>query len=337
MATYKVLQDIEAEDKFLGPLTLKQFILACVAGVSAYLGVFLITKGVWVLTFPLVPVIIVTAFLAFPWGRDQPTETWLLAKIRFYFKPRVRIWDQSGVQELVKITAPVRIEEVVTDNLDQTELKSRLRALADTIDSRGWATKGVARQDQASDRLVEAAILPSVQPEADVEDMFESGLSRSIGDKISQNETQHKQRIINSMQNAGQPQNDTNNFWFMNQKASTDLPTGYAQFGTQNAAPAAQTPALSAAFSGKSAMSDTNDEDQALLQQIKQNKRQQSLGLRNHKSINPNTGNTAPVEQKPPMTTVANPAIINLARSNDRTVESIAREANDEEVVISLH
>lgn len=25
MATYKVLQDIEAEDKLLGPLTLKQF------------------------------------------------------------------------------------------------------------------------------------------------------------------------------------------------------------------------------------------------------------------------------------------------------------------------
>ncbi len=30
MATYKVLQDIEAEDKLLGPLTLKQFIFAVV-------------------------------------------------------------------------------------------------------------------------------------------------------------------------------------------------------------------------------------------------------------------------------------------------------------------
>ncbi|MGH7158305.1 MAG: PrgI family mobile element protein [Candidatus Saccharimonadales bacterium] len=33
MATYKVIQDIEAEDKILGPLTLRQFIYAGVAAI----------------------------------------------------------------------------------------------------------------------------------------------------------------------------------------------------------------------------------------------------------------------------------------------------------------
>jgi hypothetical protein len=31
MATYKVIQDIEAEDKLVGPLSLKQFIFALIA------------------------------------------------------------------------------------------------------------------------------------------------------------------------------------------------------------------------------------------------------------------------------------------------------------------
>ena len=46
MATYKVIQDIEAEDKLLGPLTLRQFIYAAVAGVSIWLSVISYMKGV---------------------------------------------------------------------------------------------------------------------------------------------------------------------------------------------------------------------------------------------------------------------------------------------------
>ncbi len=45
MATYKVIQDIEAEDKFVGPLTLKQFIFACITVVLGYLSFLLLTKN----------------------------------------------------------------------------------------------------------------------------------------------------------------------------------------------------------------------------------------------------------------------------------------------------
>src|SRR5476651_1493159 len=144
MATYKVLQDIEAEDKFVGPLTLKQFIFAGIAFVCAYLSFFFLTKHAWILVIPLLPVMVTTGFLAFPWGRDQPTEIWLLAKIRFFLKPKRRIWNQSGVEQLVTITVPKRTEpEYVGSNLSQTEVRSRLKALASTIDSRGWAIKNV--------------------------------------------------------------------------------------------------------------------------------------------------------------------------------------------------
>ena len=37
MATYKVIQDIEAEDKLVGPLTLKQFIYAGISALCLYI------------------------------------------------------------------------------------------------------------------------------------------------------------------------------------------------------------------------------------------------------------------------------------------------------------
>src|SRR6185437_12722766 len=134
MATYKVIQDIEAEDKLVGPLTLRQFIYAGIAALSGYLGFLFATKGAAFMLALFVPVVFVCGFFAFPWGRDQPTEIWALAKIRFMLKPRRRIWDQGGVRDLVTITAPKVVEIVRTNGLNQDEVHSRLQALADTID-----------------------------------------------------------------------------------------------------------------------------------------------------------------------------------------------------------
>lgn len=172
MATYKVIQDIEAEDKFLGPLTLKQFIFGAGGAFFAYLNVFAVTKGFPYAMILFVPPMLLGFFLAFPWSKDQPTEVWVLAKLRFRFKPRKRIWDQSGMEELVTITAPKKIEKQLTDNLSQTEVKSRLSALAQTIDSRGWVIKESTMvpvyQQIASDRLVSMETLPQEVPPADV-------------------------------------------------------------------------------------------------------------------------------------------------------------------------
>src|SRR6185295_1780581 len=106
MAQYKVIQDVEAEDKLLGPLTLRQFIYAGITAILLYLSYFAATHSATFLIIIFFPFALVTGFFAFPWGRDQPTEVWALAKVRFLLKPRRRIWDQSGAKELVTITAP---------------------------------------------------------------------------------------------------------------------------------------------------------------------------------------------------------------------------------------
>src|SRR6478609_6089041 len=116
MATYKVIQDIEAEDKLVGPLSLRQFVYAIVTLACLFLGFKLATVQ-WFLAFPFIPPAVLFGFLAAPFGHDQPSEVWLLAKIRFSLKPRKRIWDQTGVQELVTITAPKTLEHNLTNGL----------------------------------------------------------------------------------------------------------------------------------------------------------------------------------------------------------------------------
>src|ERR1700712_5000740 len=143
MATYKLIQEIEAEDHILGPLTLRQFIFALFAAMFYYLSFVLYLKAGFVPLILFLPPALVLSFFAFPFGKDQPTEVWALAKLRFLFKSRKRIWDQDGMKELVTITVPKKVERVLTDGLSQNEVKSRLAALASTIDSRGWAVKNV--------------------------------------------------------------------------------------------------------------------------------------------------------------------------------------------------
>jgi hypothetical protein len=176
MAEYKVIQDIEAEDKLIGPLTLKQFIFACVASVSAFLAFMIASRTTAFAVIPFLPFILIPGLLAAPFGKDQPTDIWLAAQIRFFIKPRKRIWDQSGLKNLVTITVPKKIEKIFTDGLSQQEVRSRLKALADTIDSRGWAIKNAdinmfsstSSVYNESDRLIDSASLPQVVSDVDI-------------------------------------------------------------------------------------------------------------------------------------------------------------------------
>jgi len=250
MATYKVIQDIEAEDKLLGPLSLRQFIYAAICVGGLFLCYMLISRAgsIGLLFTPLffVPAAFF-GFLAFPFSKDQPTELWALARVNFLFKPRKRIWDQGGMRELVSITAPKRVEKQYTDGLSQTEVKSRLRALAETLDSRGWAVKNAGQQyanplETNPDRLVDASALPqevAAEVYDDPLDPSKSGqVAQHFDDMLRANEQQHRQQLIAQMEApatpapaAPQPPQD---YWFMTQsQAPADAPTDNVMFGSQ--------------------------------------------------------------------------------------------------------
>jgi hypothetical protein len=221
MATYKVIQDVEAEDKLVGPLTLRQFIYAGIAALSGYLGFLSAAKGAPFMLGVFIPITLICGFFAFPWGRDQPTEIWALAKIRFMLKPRRRIWDQSGTKDLVSVTAPKVIEKVRTNGLNLDEVHSRLQALADTIDSRGWAIKNVnvnlataaasTGTDYSSDRLVQASNFPQEVSNIDVsaaDDMLDASanpVAQHFDTMITAAGTAYRQQLIAKMQQPSIP------------------------------------------------------------------------------------------------------------------------------------
>ncbi|PID30839.1 hypothetical protein CSA80_03690 [Candidatus Saccharibacteria bacterium] len=244
VATYKVLQDVEAEDKIVGGLTLRQFIYAAIAAFLLYLSFWATTKSLGFLLLFFVPPALFAAFLAIPWRSDQPTEVWAIAKLRFFVKPRKRIWDQSGAKELVTITVPKKVEHSLSSGLSQTEVRSRLHALADTIDSRGWAVKNVnvnlsAVQPSyaASDRLVDASMLPQdvsgvdVRADDDMLDTDTSPVAQQFDSMIQNAAASQRQKLLQQMRAPNQPdsaapQTQTpqqtpsaapNDYWFMHQ------------------------------------------------------------------------------------------------------------------------
>lgn len=371
MATYKVLQDIEAEDKLFGPFTLKQFIFG---GVTAIILFILFQVAVSPMPiFIKVPVVsvflpplLLFGFMAAPIARDQPNDIWLLARLRFLFKPRTRIWSQDGISELVTITAPKKDTRIYTNSLSQVEVKSRLQALANTVDTRGWATKNVNTNlftqpdyiDSASssDRLVAASELPqdtaltNVTAADDMLDPLNNSTAQYLDSLIQKSSSTIKQQAISQMSApTQQPQAQTpqNDYWFMNQPQTPaqQLPQDYATFDSaQVVQPGVQ--------AGPSATQATPEEE-ALAKKLAQDRQeslQQTIG--HMKVIDPNGTQPAPAPgptvQQPQTTAqtqphTPSPTAQQLAQNNDLDIATLARQANkttkpdDDEVVISLH
>jgi len=375
MATYKVIQDIEAEDKLLGPLTLRQFIYAGVAAVCLYLAFLSLTKHALFLLAFFLPVALLAGFFAWPWNSNQPTEIWALAKIRFLLKPHRRIWNQSGVKELVSITAPKTVLTNYTNGLSQTEVSSRLKALADTIDSRGWVIKnanvnlGVQSvagiSTTGSDRLIDPSSFPQavvnvdVQAADDILDEQNNPTAQHFDQMIQASTDSHRQQITQRLRKAASKFQQTssiqaqpitpapNDYWFLNQPQASAAPTGSVTFNSQVVAPGADSQIIAA----------SSADEQALDQELKASNSEAVSAYPHLKVIQPlseqkptsTMPEPAPVNQapavSPQMTPPPNPAILNLANNNDLNVATLARQVNQpeskdidqDEVVISLH
>jgi PrgI family protein len=343
MATYKVIQDIEAEDKFIGPLTLKQFIFAGAAVFFGYLNFLAVIKGAVFLTVLFFPPMFLGAFLAFPWSKEQSTEIWLLAKIRFRVKPKIRIWDQSGYEELVTITVPKKIEKQLTNGLDQYEVESRLKALAETIDTRGWATKNATLASATAyslpgvqtttDRLVGASDIPREVPEVDpntfTDVMDEQAPTfQNMDSMMKASEERHRQELTQKME-----------------AARTQQPVQAVQPTVQF------TPPTLEPVGPKQPVVDPIDEAN-IAQQLRNNLQARGNATSHLKTIS-TTPRLAPAQPisipspepatvaETPVTSQHETDIINWSRDNNRSVESLGREAKqvqgDDEVVISLH
>lgn len=143
MATHSVPQDVEADDKLIGFLSLKQFIFTVIGLGFGYLTFFFFTRVHPIAALPWLPFALVFLVLGLYQRKDQPAEVFLVSALGFYLKPKVRIWNQEGYDERIHITAPPVIEKRYTKDFTGEEARGRLANLSLMMDSRGWASKRV--------------------------------------------------------------------------------------------------------------------------------------------------------------------------------------------------
>ncbi|HEY8992711.1 MAG TPA: PrgI family protein [Candidatus Microsaccharimonas sp.] len=149
MATYKVPQDVEADDKLIGPFSFRQFIYLIIVALAIALAWGLSKLFIGLVVIPL-PVILLFGALALPLRKDQPMEIYLAAIISYYLKPHRRLWDPDGVESLIEITVPKVIEIQRSKNITQADAEQRFSYLAGIVDSGGWAIRGAGAQASPS-------------------------------------------------------------------------------------------------------------------------------------------------------------------------------------------
>ena len=114
--------------------------------------------------------------------------------------------------ENVLITAPKTEVHQFTDNMSKIEVTSRLKNLANIMDSRGWASKDprfqanvVLPTSPASDRLLDISQLPAMTQQStdatqtDFMDETVSPLAAQFDDMITKTEKEHRQQAVSHM------------------------------------------------------------------------------------------------------------------------------------------
>lgn len=192
MAQYKVPQDVEADDKLIGPFSFRQFVYLLIAA-----GLIALAVGLFQL-FPLLAIIpIPFAFfflaLALPLKKDQPMETYLAAIVSYYLKPHTRKWMPGQRESTILITAPKIVEDKRTRDITGEEATHRLSFLADIVDTEGYAIKGAGASPMREDLVAEANATP---------DMFEAYQSQVLNRVIDQDKMSRHQTAVDEMRNA---------------------------------------------------------------------------------------------------------------------------------------
>lgn len=334
MAVHTVPQDVETDDKILGPFNLRQF-LYLIAVVALGGVAYLLAQIFIALAIIPVPFMLFFLILALPLKKDQPMETFLAAKISFLFKNNKRLWTPGQSETTILITAPKQVEETRAKGLSRAEISRRLSFLADIVDTEGYAIKGTNPNLPFNQEVYAEA--------ESITDMYDAPEQKqTLDDTFAENNQASRQNIIEQMRVANSGSN------FTDQAPSTvstapSMPTMAPQPDPVMPAPMGyQVPNLPAAPDYYDAPQTYNEpqgysEPETPIEQPFSQQPMPSSFLDTQAPENNPSNNVDPIEP--------NPDMVNLANNTDYTIETIAKEANriaekqkpDDEVYISLH
>lgn len=354
MAVYKVPQDVEADDKLIGPFSFRQFIYLVIVAIAIAIGWGLSRLFIPLAIIPL-PIVLFFGALALPLRKDQPMEIYLAAIVSFYLKPRRRLWQADGIQSLVEITVPKTVEVQRSKNLSQSEAERRLSYLADIVDTGGWAIRGV-NAPQTSSAMQNEVFFEAQQTEDILSE--DGGVARSFDTMINKSDQRHRQEVLDRMRQpapAAQPPAPP--------VVAPILADPYASFGMPSEPPipptepsvfTTPTPAIPATPSPQVTFNPyPNSMHQSVVTPLSEQTSTMSQATPTPPSATPTPQQqtpslvTLPATVPEPITTSEKPVspdIINLANNPDLSIATIAHEANrirqqkidETEVVISL-
>ena len=190
MATYKVPQDVEAEDKLLGPFTFRQFIylLISAAGIAVIFGLFQIFPLLAIIPVPIVGFFLI---LALPLKKDQPMEVYLASIASFYLKSNKRLWTPGQKESTIKITAPKIVEKPRARNITEEEASTRLSFLSNLVDSEGYSIRNNSNFNE--DFIAETN---------DVPDILDQNSNQTINQMIAREQENRHANIVSNMKAA---------------------------------------------------------------------------------------------------------------------------------------
>ena len=192
MAQYKVPQDVEADDKLIGPFSFRQFVYLLIAGGLIAVGVLLFQLFPALIVLPL-PFVAFFLILALPLKKDQPMETYLVALISYYLKPHTRLWTPGQRNTTILVTAPKIEEDTRARNISGEEATTRLSFLANLVDTQGYAIKGASNTSVREDMIAETNATT---------DMYDNYKMMSLGTVANQERKMRHEEAVQEMRDA---------------------------------------------------------------------------------------------------------------------------------------
>jgi len=152
---FLVPQNIDLEDKVIGPLTLRQFIYLLVGGMIDY---------VWYVIFPVSVFLVLGLFttaiaLAFAFAKvqDQPFPKFIQSFLLFLFKPKIRVWQKDAKKPRIVRANPKPPEDIQPHKI---LTKTELTRVAKMLDTHGWNAQ--AQTDMAQRAKSASVVKPTI-------------------------------------------------------------------------------------------------------------------------------------------------------------------------------
>lgn len=157
---FQVPQNIDLEDKIVGPLTMTQFVYVLAGGLIDYLLFQSFAKQSFALfLFLAIPITLVALAFAFLKIQEQPLTHFFVAWMTYLGKPKKRIWKRDQSFQPI-LTAPPKKDKPEAVVIPKHHLeKSELEQLAYSLDMPSQATapaqaKNFGKVAQAFEQLL---------------------------------------------------------------------------------------------------------------------------------------------------------------------------------------